>query len=150
MSQSTLALAIGAALVTGLTALVAGVPAATGALTGGPARISPPASVLDSSAAGGATNDRQQGFDERQGVRLEQGLAVDGGTIPAGTVVDSHMIFLNIPDGATGPQADLNETWTFDGAVLGVMSDDAGALEVASSGLLGASGTSYPTSPFAE
>jgi hypothetical protein len=56
------------------------------------------------------------------------------------------MIFLN-----TGPGDDptLNRhvevTWTFSGPVLGVMSDTGGTLEAASSALLGASGTSYPS-----
>lgn len=146
--RSTRALTLKGALVTGLTVLAAAVPTATAALTGGPDIIPAPASVVNSSAAGGASNDHQQGFEERQGVLLEEDLAVDGGSIPAGTVVDSHMIFLNIPDTRPGTVSDFNRTWTFDGPVLGVMSDGDGALEVASSPLLGAAGTTYPATPF--
>ena len=36
-----------------------------------------------------------RGFDERQGVVLRKRLLVDGGAIPAGTAVDSHLIFLS-------------------------------------------------------
>lgn len=117
----------------------------------GPWVIAAPDSVLNSDlldSPPGATNDRQQGFPERQGVVLMSALAVDGGTIPAGTVVDSHMIFLNTSDGSP-TTTDLNRTWTFSGPVLGVMSDKEGALEVASSPFLGAPGTTYPAEPFA-
>jgi hypothetical protein len=123
---------------------------AQAALTGGPDVIAAPVSVLDSNVNDvppGATNDHQQGFTERQGVLLSLPLTVDNGVIPAGTVVDSHMIFLNVPDGSPGT-ADFNRTWTFDGPVLGVMSDSEGALEVASSPLLGSNGTTYPGAPF--
>jgi MYXO-CTERM domain-containing protein len=88
------------------------------------------------------TNDHQQGFNERQGVLLVAPLSIDGGAIPAGTVVDSHMIFLNIS--GRGPVSNQGVIWTFDGLVLGVMSDTGGTLEAASSTLLGAIGTTYP------
>jgi len=94
----------------------------------------------------GATNLGMQGFNERQGVLLSSDLAVDGGAIAAGTTVSSHMIFLD--DGeplAPAINEHLDVTWTFDGDVLGVMSDWPGALEAASSSLLGAVGTIYPT-----
>lgn len=52
-----------------------------------------------------------------------------------------------VPDGRPGT-TDLNQTWTFDGPVLGVMSAPNGTLEVASSPLLGAPGTAYPAAPF--
>jgi len=88
------------------------------------------------------------GFDERQGVTLGAALAVDGGFIASGSVVDSHMIFLNRPDKANiaithGTTASPVE-WTFSGAILGVMSDNGGTLEDASNGILGALSTSYP------
>src|SRR5687767_13110713 len=57
--------------------------------------VAPPAQVLNA----GVTNSQQWGFNERQGVLLGFPLAVDNGSLAAGTVVDSHMIFLN---GATG------------------------------------------------
>lgn len=124
-----------------------GLPPSSASIVAGPDAITPPASVVDSSLSGGASNHHQQVFDERRGVVLPADLAVDGGTITAGTVVDSHMIFLNVADG-NPPSTDINRTWTFDGPVLGVMSDVSGELEVASSPLLGAPGTAYPTAPF--
>lgn len=96
-----------------------------------------------------AYNTAQQGFDEQQGVLLTSALTVDGGSIAAGTRVDSHMIFLN-----SGPGYDttlleqFNVKWTFDGEILGVMSDSGGNLEVNSSSLLGASDVIYPSSGF--
>lgn len=58
------------------------------------------------------------------------------------------MIFLNsagstlIEHGAGGS---LNTaTFTFDGSILGVMSDNGGTLEAMSSSFLGAAGTTYP------
>lgn len=112
-------------------------------LIGGQDIIAAPASVIDD--APGATNFHQQAFNERQGVLLTSDLMVDGGVISAGTVVSSHMIFLNTPVGAGGA-LDFGVNWIFDGAILGVMSDSMGMLEAASSALLGALGTAYPSS----
>jgi hypothetical protein len=118
---------------------------APAALTSGPDIIAPPASVVDDPP--GATNDHQQGFDERQGVLLPLGLPVDGpAIIPAGTRVDSHMVFFNIEDSTRSE--DRNRTWTFDGTVLGAMSDTNGAFETSSSLLLGSPGTDYPAAAF--
>ena len=103
--------------------------------------IAAPASVLD--VAPGWTNNQQQAFNERQGVTLAADLAVDGGWIPSGTVVDSHMIFLN-PAVGDRNAFDQNVLWTFSDVVLGVMSDRRGRLERASSAILGAPGTTYP------
>jgi hypothetical protein len=118
---------------------------AQAALVAGPDIIPAPASVINNPP--GATNDHQQGFNERQGVLLAAPITTDSGVIPAGTWVDSHMIFLNIE--GTTLTSDENETWTFDGQVLGVMSDGTGSLEVASTPVLGAAGTTYPAAPFA-
>lgn len=139
-----------AAVVVGLMCLLqlaVPAPRAEAALTGGPDVIPAPPSVLDSDRANppGATNDHQQAFDEGKGVVLKAPLQVDKGTIRAGTMVDSHMIFLNVPDGAAGA-TDLNKTWTFSQPVIGVMSDGDGKLEAQSSGILGAPGTAYPQS----
>jgi len=109
------------------------------ALTFGPDIIAAPASIIDDFP--GAENDHQQAFDELQGVLLTDALLVDGGSIAAGTVVNSHMIFLNTPVGAS---ASDTQTWTFDGKILGVMSDIGGGLEAASNAILGAPGTTYP------
>ena len=103
----------------------------------GPDIIAAPGSVTDS----GAVNDHQQAFNEHQSVLLAVPLAVDSGFIPAGTLVSSHMIFLNT-DGSV--VAFDEQIWTFDGIILGVMSDTGGTLEAASTPLLGALGTIYP------
>jgi hypothetical protein len=61
------------------------------------------------------------------------------------------MIFLNVPDCAPGlgcGASDVGRTWTFDNAVICVMSNFNGSLEVASSPLLGAPGTIDPAAPF--
>lgn len=106
------------------------------------AGITPPASVLSN----GATNSSPQGFNEIQGRTLVADLQVNGGVIPAGTVVDSHMIFLNPSPGNT---INYNgASFTFDGDILGVMSDSLGTLEVSSSALLGAPGTVYPNAGY--
>lgn len=101
-----------------------------------------------------AFNSGQQGFNERKNVLLPGVLGVDnnaqianGGTIAAGTRVDSHMIFLNKQDGVSGTLTHNNVEWTFDGTILGVMSDIDGNLETASTPILGAIGTIYE-SPF--
>lgn len=83
----------------------------------------------------------QTGFDERQGVLLGSNLRIDGGWIAAGTVVDSHMIFLNAPDRNRIIHNDV--MWNFSGDILGVMSDRRGRREAASNSILGAIGTSY-------
>ena len=106
--------------------------------------IAAPGQVLNSVAF----NTAQQGFDERQGVLLGANLSIDGGSIAAGTTVDSHMIFLNKQDGVGGTLSHT-VTWTFSGAILGVMSNTNGSLEFASSPFLGAIGTTYPAGPFA-
>lgn len=136
-----------ASLVAGFTlALVHSVGAE---VTGGLDVIPAPNSVEDSSAAGGAFNDHQQAFNERQVVVLPVNVATDSGVIPAGTAVSSHMIFLNIEDcgplsgTACVPTGDT-ATWTFSHDILGVMSDQGGLLEASSSALLGAPGTVYP------
>lgn len=93
---------------------------------------------------------QQQGFDEAQEVVLSEDLQVDGGVIPAGAVVNSHMIFLNKPliavELAYG-EFNLGQVWEFDGVILGVMSDYKGELELASTPFLGARGFLYPSSP---
>jgi hypothetical protein len=110
------------------------------ALISGPDIIAAPADVRDDNPA--AENTNMQAFNERQGVLLGSSLSVDGGTIAAGTRVDSHMIFLNSP----GTQDIVSRaTWTFGGTIIGIMSDSGGLLEAASTPLLGAIGTIYPS-----
>ena len=89
-----------------------------------------------------------QGFDEAQDVLTTVAYAIDGGgSISAGTLVDSHMVFLNSDGNAALSHYDV--VWTFDNPILGVMSDRSGTLEVASTFELGAPGTNYPAAPFA-
>ncbi|MDD5058036.1 MAG: hypothetical protein PHQ60_09190 [Sideroxydans sp.] len=107
-----------------------------------PAIIAPPSDVLNDCATAGG----QIGFDEAQGVLLNAPLyADDGVVISAGTVVDSHMIFLNVP--VSIGTADQEAIWTFKKPVVAVMSDQGGLYEAASSALLGASATNYFVSP---
>jgi hypothetical protein len=104
--------------------------------------ITAPAYAIDDPP--GAVNDHQQAFDERQNVLLASDLNVDGGLISSGSMVNSHMIFLNSLGSVA--IADLGVRWGFDGIILGVMSDTGGNLEANSSALLGAVGTVYPSS----
>lgn len=103
--------------------------------------IAPPPSVADD--APGAINTEQQGFNERQNLVLEVAIQTDQGWIDAGTLISSHMIFLNSQGNTRIRDRD---TWTFDGLILGVMSDRRGNLEAATNALLGAVGTYYPGS----
>ncbi len=123
-------------------AIVVGMPGQSLALLmSGPDIIAAPEFAIDD--APGAENDHQQAFNEKQGVKLFEALTVDGGgTIAEGTWVNSHMIFLNTAGNAY--TADEGKEWTFDGEILGVMSDRGGNLEAASNDLLGADGTTYP------
>ena len=100
--------------------------------------IAAPASVHDDAFFA----DAMRGFDERQGVVLQKRLLVDGGAIPAGTAVDSHLIFLSpYPD---HPTRHVAVSWRFSGPVLGVMSDTHCELQMQSDALLGNPGTRYP------
>ena len=73
---------------------------------------------------------------------LRKKLLVDGGSVAAGTAVDSHLIFLSpYPD---HPTRHVAVTWRFSGAVLGVMSDTHCSLQMRSDTLLGSPGTKYP------
>ncbi len=114
-------------------------------LGGLPEIIPAPPDVNDDAAY----NFAMQGFDEKQQLTLPVDISVDDGTIAAGTVVSSHMIFLNTgPGNSRKKNIHLNVLWEFDGDILGVMSDAWGKLEIASSPILGADGTLYPLSPF--
>ncbi len=109
-------------------------------LDGVPGRIvPPPGQALDHAVA---SDTHMLGFNERQDVLLKNDLAVDGGVIPAGTRVSSHLILLNVSDGAWSTFGE-NE-WMFSVPVIGVMSDVDGTLEAQSTPLLGAPGTDYP------
>ena len=115
-----------------------------------PAIIAPPAHMLDDIT----TNTGMQGFDEAQGVLTTVAHAVDGGSIAVGTLVDSHMIFLNSAESALLSHYDV--IWTFSDPIVGVMSDSGGNLEAASTFELGNPLTNYtvissdsgPAAPF--
>lgn len=138
-----------------LTHIIAGVAALTFAsaaqsaligVSGSGGIIGAPADVSDDKAdcfMGDPNICQMLGFDEKQNVTLGASLGTDLGSIAAGTKVSSHMIFLNTPGSL---QRDLTATWTFDGTILGVMSDNNGTLEAASNAILGAAGTTYPGS----
>ncbi len=90
-----------------------------------------------------AINFGMQGFDEIRGFTTTVRHIHDYGVIEAGTLVDSHMIFLNSP--GDWLLTHYNVDWTFSGNIIGVMSDRAGELEAASTFELGAPGTNYTT-----
>ena len=105
-----------------------------------PAIIPAPTDILEDFV----TNTGMQGFDEAQGVLTTVAHKIDGGgAVPAGTLVDSHMIFLNTP--GSGLTTHFQVDWTFSQPILGVMSDQGGNLEAASTFELGAPGTNYTT-----
>ena len=88
------------------------------------------------------TNSGMQAFNEAQGVVTTVAHAIDGGgTIAVGTLVDSHMIFLNSVGNT--PVSHYNVTWTFSGTILGIMSNRSGTMEANSTFELGAPGTNY-------
>jgi hypothetical protein len=122
-----------------------GVVGPNSTLGAAPAIILAPSDVTDDAAY----NTGMEGFDEMQSVLLGAPLSIDSGSIAAGTRVDSHMIFLNTGPGNSGTaNGHYNVVWSFDGDVLGVMSNSNGSLEVNSSVMLGAAGTLYPVAPF--
>ncbi len=88
---------------------------AQAAIVSGPDIISAPSLISDDT---GATNNSQQGFNEQQSYLLAADLDIDGGSIASGTVIDSHMIFLNT---ASGNSYQYNKLWTFSGDILGVI-----------------------------
>lgn len=103
-------------------------------------KIAAPGSILDDNV----TNMAMQGFDEAQGVVMTVAYSTDGGgSILAGSLVDSHMIFLY--SAGSGSLWHFDVTWSFDGIIIGVMSDQPGVLEAASTNELGSPTTLYPT-----
>jgi hypothetical protein len=107
-----------------------------------PAIIAAPANILDDNVV----NVGMEGFNEAQGVVTTVAHGIDGGgTIPIGTRVDSHMIFLN--NQGNSRLSHYSVDWTFNGVILGVMSDQPGNLESASTFELGNPATNY-TTPF--
>jgi hypothetical protein len=106
-----------------------------------PSIIDAPPAVLDNDVM----NQGMQGFNEAQDVITSVDHAHDGGFIPAGSLVDSHMIFLNSEHNYRWFR---DVKWVFDGVIIGVMSDNWGRLEHASTFELGNPSTIYPAAPF--
>lgn len=142
----------GTVMATNANAVLIGTNGSVSSAGGVASIIAAPPDVNDDAAF----NDAIQAFNEIIGHVLTADLSVDGGIISKGTRVDSHMIFLNSGPGNSGALVEHGAggnrntaTFTFDGDILGVMSDGPGALEVASSPFLGAIGTLYPVAAFA-
>lgn len=112
-----------------------------------PVIVSAPASVLPEAYT---HNTEIRVFDEQQNVTLTAPLSVDQTTdsltssavISAGTVVNSHYIHLDNIGTSLGVRG-LGQV-TFDGPIIGVITQDSALY--ASHSVLGASGTTYPTS----
>lgn len=115
-----------------------------------PSIIAAPAHALDNIV----TNTAMQGFNEAQGVVTSVAHQIDGGWLAAGTLVNSHMIFLNSP--GTADLQHYGVIWTFANPIIGVMSDKGGTYEAASTFELGSPSTNYtdtsggggPAAPF--
>lgn len=137
----TYALALGLLTASSASAAIISVAGPNSSAGTAPAIIGAPSSVLEDNQ----TNTGMQGFDEAQGVVLSQDYDTDQGSITQGTTVDSHMIFMNSVGNAQLTHSEV--VWTFDGLIIGIMSDQGGVLEAASSAELGAAGTNYST-PF--
>ncbi|MDJ0772794.1 MAG: PEP-CTERM sorting domain-containing protein [Mastigocoleus sp. MO_167.B18] len=95
----------------------------------------------ESTLPNATVSDKMQGFNEKQNIFLEDDLAVKGSFIQAGTLVNSHMIFLDSEQSSFLRKENIK--WTFDGEILGIMSDSGGNLENASQSLLGLEDTTY-------
>ena len=134
--------------------------AAIDSTTGAAVKVAAPASVVENAYE---SDTEIRAFDERQAVTLEAPLAVDitdpgtydgsgpltPGTIPAGTVVDSHLLHAD-PIGSPDPQTPVTFQGgvTFTGEILGVIVvDTPAAPHLMDSDILGATGTAYPTDP---
>ena len=87
------------------------------------------------------TNTLQQGFNEKQGVNVVGTINIDGGGTLSNVKVDSHLIFLNTASGSLN----TNATWTFDGLIAGVMSDQNGLLMTATDGQFAAFSNYFTT-----
>ena len=142
LSAAVAAVAI-AALAAPAQAVLIGVSGPNSSAGAAPSIIAPPADVLDDVV----TNTAMQGFNEAQGVTTTVNHGIDGGGfIAAGSLVSSHMIFLN--SAGSSLLTHLNVDWVFDASIIGVMSDSNGTLEAASTFELGNPATNYTaTSP---
>lgn len=109
--------------------IAGGASAATVSATGDFLQIPQPLSVTNGTPT---SNTNILYFNELQGVTLAADLFTDGGgKIDAGTVVDSHMFYLNRDQSSNGVIS-RGGTLTFATDILGTMSDTHGTLLVAS------------------
>jgi hypothetical protein len=122
---------LGASLLVGAQA-----SAAVLGVTGDVDLIATPASVTNASPG---SNTAILVFDEIQNFLLGVDLVTTGGTILAGTRVNSHMVLLNRESGRA-PLA-LAGSITFDSVILGLIATRAGL--DATDAILGAVGTTY-------
>jgi hypothetical protein len=134
-------LIVGAGAPKPATAHIVGVTGPASSLGALPIVIPAPSNVLDQCA----TSAGQVGFNEAQDVVTPAAFTTDdNGVIPAGTLVDSHMIFFNRQLVTFDPISTHSDViWTFKRPIMGVMSDVHGNLEAASTAALGAPGTNY-------
>ena len=98
----------------------------------------PAPAVVDNGSP--AVNDNIKAYDEVQDLVLLSDLTTDDGTVGAGRVVSSHMLFLNREAGGPNRVGPYEATFTFSGNVLGVFGNLAG--QNATDALLGG-GTDY-------
>jgi len=99
--------------------------------------IEAPAAVTDTVPG---SNSAVIAFAERGDVLLDQDIAVLGGTLTAGTRVDSHMVLLNRADAAS-VVLEVSYDFQFGGQIAGVIGDAADV--AASHEIFGAVGTTY-------
>lgn len=136
---NTVAFAIALVVVLG-----AGIGVVQATLVGNSGVIAAPAVIADDTP--GATNERQEAFDERQHITLTEDIMCSNGVVQAGETVNSHMIFYNTP--FLSPETDANREWEFDGEVVCVMAERSGLHQGTTDSIFGAIGTQYP-GPFA-
>lgn len=134
--------------------------AAIGSTSGAAVKVAAPPSVLENAYE---SDTEIRAFDERQDATLAAPLVVDitapgtydgsgpltPGTIPAGTIVDSHLLHADAV-GSPDPQTPVTFKGgvTFTGEILGVIVvDTPAAPHLNDSDTLGAAGTTYPTDP---
>jgi len=99
--------------------------------------VAAPATV--SNATPGNNNGITLAFEEASSVTLAAALNVDGGTLAAGTVLDSHMLLHNRASGSSTITSFAK--FTFSEQIIGVISSTSGV--IATHSLLGAVGTNY-------
>jgi len=99
-----------------------------------------PASVV---AGAHESSDEIYVFEEKQNVFLFSDLLTDDSeTIPAGTLVNSHLVHFD-PVGSPSTMVSVSGTVNFDGEILGLFTTNAGLDDTDAT--FGLTGTQYPT-----